>query len=155
MIYKIDLNDSDKSKEIVSLLKASYIVEAKLIHYFDIPGLSDDEEKIRNSNETFYGFKQDGSLAGIISYKSYGQILDIHRLAVHPNHFRKGIASALLLEAEKINSNVRKIIVSTGRENLPACKFYEKLGFKKTGEKEVAKGLIISNFEKLLDRDEE
>ena len=150
MIYKIDLGDLNERTEIVKLLKVSYLIEAKLINYYDIPGLSEDEEKILDSNETFYGYKLDGILAGIISYNVIGKVLDIHRLAVHPKHFKRGIATTLLKETENINSNVTKLIVSTGRENLPACEFYVKLGFKKTGEKEVAKGLIITNFEKMM-----
>lgn len=150
MIYKIDLSDFNVRTEIVKLLKVSYLVEAKLINFYDIPGLSEDEEKILESNETFYGFKTDSILSGIISYKVIGNVLDIHRLAVHPRYFKRGIATALIKETESANSDITKFIVSTGKENLPACEFYEKLGFKKTGEKEVAKGLIISNFEKMM-----
>ncbi len=84
MIYKIDIENLGERSEIVKLLKESYLIEARLINFYDIPGLRDDEEKIRKSGESFYGYTSDGKLAGIISFKIDDSVLDIHRVAVHP-----------------------------------------------------------------------
>jgi ribosomal protein S18 acetylase RimI-like enzyme len=150
MIYKIDIENFNERSEIVKLLKESYLIEARLINFYEIPGLLEDEEKIRKSGETFYGYKSDGKLAGIISFKIDDSVLDIHRVAVHPVYFKRGIASIMVKEIETIGSPLSKIIVSTAKENIPACNLYGKLGFAKVGEKEVEEGLIISVFEKLV-----
>ena len=55
--------------------------------------------------------------------------LDIHRLIVHPNHFRRGIAQHLLEFVLKLELNAKSYIVQTGALNLPAIGLYQKLGF--------------------------
>lgn len=149
MIYRIDIENWGERSEIVKLLKESYMVEARLINFYDIPGLLDDEEKILKSGETFFGYRIDGTLAGIISFKIEATVLDIHRVAVHPAYFSRGIATAMIREVEGIGSPLTRVIVSTAKANLPACNLYRKLGFSEAGEKQVAEGLIITIFEKL------
>jgi GNAT superfamily N-acetyltransferase len=41
--------------------------------------------------------------------------MDIHRLMVHPKHFRKGIAKLLLEFIESNEEDIETIIVSTGQ----------------------------------------
>jgi ribosomal protein S18 acetylase RimI-like enzyme len=148
MIKKLDLNDRETLKSILSLQFASYRIEADLIGFDEIPPLKDTEETLGASGETFYGYFVEETLAGIISYKVEDSVLDIHRVAVHPSFFKRGIAKKLLAHIEKENIWVDKIIVSTGTENKPAVELYLNNGFKKVRDIEVAKNFFITCFEK-------
>lgn len=57
------------------------------------------------------------------------------RLAVHPAHQRKGIASALMqkLLLEFSNWNVTELSVNTQLSNLPSQRLYERFGFFRNG----------------------
>jgi ribosomal protein S18 acetylase RimI-like enzyme len=146
MISALDLGDDRVTAAVVALQRLSYQVEAALIGTDAIPPLHDTAAGLRESGETFFGYDLDGSLAGIIAYKRAGNLLDIHRLAVHPNYFRRGIAQALLAHVTAIEQGVARTIVSTGAANLPAHAFYLRQGFRVVGEREVLPGLWITEF---------
>jgi len=140
------------AKQVLDLQKASYIVEAKLIDFFDIPPLKDNVESIRACEEIFFGYFDTSKIIGIISLKHTDNIIDIHRVAVCPVYFRKGIAQSLLTFIENLDIYTQKIIVSTGKNNFPAINFYLKNGYKIEGETEVAKSIFILKFEKEIIR---
>ncbi|GCE11080.1 GNAT family N-acetyltransferase [Tengunoibacter tsumagoiensis] len=148
IISKIQLQDVFQSKLLLEVQQAAYQVEAALIGSTAIPALKEDLETLQNCGETFYGYWIEDSLAGAISYKREGEVLDIYRLVVHPYYFRRGIGKALVRFIEEAEDHIKKIIVSTGTKNLPAKKLYEVLGFRETGEREVMPGLWITLFEK-------
>jgi ribosomal protein S18 acetylase RimI-like enzyme len=148
MIKKLDTQDDKTAKQIVDLQKKAYIIEAELIGFYDIPPLKDTVDDVKKCGETFYGYYSDDVLAGLISYKVEEGILDIYRVAVNPEYFRKGIARQMLEFVQANNKGIEKIIVSTGLKNQPAVSLYLKLGFKKVREAEVAQGVYIACFEK-------
>lgn len=150
MIEKLDLKDIETVKRIIELQIAAYKIEAELIGFYGIPPLRDTIDILRVCDETFYGYRINGLLAGIISYKIINNVLDIHRLAIHPDFFRMGIASKLIDYIEKLECSINKAIVSTGKENLPAVNLYLKNGFKKKNDVEIIKGIYITEFEKIL-----
>lgn len=147
MIKQLDLTDDIVTKEIVALQKKSYAVEAKLIGFDGIPGLHDTVDTIRQSGETFWGYFSENVLAGLISYKVIDDTLDIHRVAVHPAFFRRGIARNLVEYVMGLDSGIRRIIVSTGYENQPAVNLYLSLGFRQVEVKEVVASLFVASFE--------
>ncbi|MFJ7935376.1 GNAT family N-acetyltransferase [Sporosarcina sp. NPDC096371] len=148
MIIKIDVTNQKIAEEVLSVQLASYKVEAELIDCYDIPPLRDTVSTLQRCGETFYGYYVDGELGGVISVKIEGDIIDIHRLMVHPKHFRKGIAKRLLDFIESHGEGDETLIVSTGSKNTPAISFYKKSGFVKMGEVKVKEGLSITSFEK-------
>lgn len=150
MISKLKIKDYKTAKSVLDLQLASYPIEAKLINFYDIPPLKDTVEKIANCNETFIGYYIDQTLAGILSYRIIDQAVDIHRVCVHPHYFRRGIGEKLITYVEAQNGHVNKIIVSTGKANLPAIKLYEKNGFIKMRDIEVAENFYITELEKNL-----
>ena len=105
---------------------------------------------LMHCGETFYGYFERGRLVGAISYKKQGDVLDIHRLVVHPDRFRRGIGRSLVLHLENVEGTAGKILVSTGAKNYPVRKLYLGLGFRETAEAEVAPALYVSSFEKGL-----
>ena len=148
MFSRLFLKNTDLAREILELQINSYKVEAELIDYYDIPPLKDTMDSLIKCDEIFYGYYMGSDLAGIISYKVNGNILDIYRVAVHPEFFRLGIAGKMLDFIERVESNIRKITVSTGKENLPAVSLYLKKGYRKTRDIEIKDNVYITEFEK-------
>jgi GNAT superfamily N-acetyltransferase len=153
MIKNIDFQDSNLIKKLFELQRASYLIEAKLINFYEIPPLTETIEEFEKCAETFLGFFEGEELAGALSYEITDQVLTICRMVVHPTHFRKGIAQKLLASLEKNHSNI-VIRVSTGRENTPAKCLYLKSGFYLVEDIEVVPGLFISHFEKRKEQKE-
>lgn len=149
MIIRLDNKNKETAEQIVALQKVSYKVEADLIGFEKLPPLMETVDDIQGSDEIFFGYYIDDKLAGLISYKIFGDTLDIHRLAVSPDYFQRGIAKQLIASVVS-TPGISKIIVCTGLENAPAVKLYGKLGFVETGKKEVAKDVFIMCFLKEL-----
>ncbi|MEH7109247.1 MULTISPECIES: GNAT family N-acetyltransferase [Bacillaceae] len=148
MIQKINLQNGNLLQRLFSLQRSSYLIEAKLIDFYDIPPLKETIKDLVDSGEQFIGFFDEDELVGALSYTMVGQELTICRLIVDPNHFRKGIAQKLLINLEENNNEISVFKVSTGRDNFPAIRLYLKNGFKWTSDMEVAPGFFISIFEK-------
>lgn len=150
MIQRIDLNNPDLLNQILTLQRVSYLIEAEIIDYYEIPPLTETLEELMNCGECFYGYFTEGILAGFLSYTMEDHILDICRVAVHPDYFRKGIADSLLRQALSL-PGIQKAIVSTGKKNLPALRLYQKHGFNMIRDKEIGNGIYLSELEKKFD----
>ena len=95
-----------------------------------------------------YVAELDGHIAGTVIYQEeqgdvYRQVdwqlpfetpaVVIHILAVHPDFFRQGVASALLDYAAEFGRShgARTVRLDTYEENTAACRLYERCGFRK------------------------
>lgn len=136
--------------DILRIQIPSYSVEAELIGFFGIPQLQDTENTIRNCNETFLGYMFDSVLAGFISFTNTDTELGICRLVVHPDFFRKGIASHLVNHVLNEQTCNKKVTVSTGSANIPAKNLYTSFGFREVKEVEVVPGVCITVLERHL-----
>lgn len=144
---QINLNVIMKCAEVFELQKKSYKIEADLIGTEEIPPLKETFEQLQGCGETFIGCYIDGRLAGAVSYIKEGKVLDIHRMMVHPDFFRRGIAKKLIAQLENIRYS--EMLVSTGAANTPAVGLYEKLGFERQNDSVVGDGLLLTNFRKV------
>ncbi|WP_158290513.1 GNAT family N-acetyltransferase [Halobacillus salinus] len=124
------------AEQILSIQEASYAVEAELIGFSDIPPLRDSVQSIMENDETFVGYVQNGEILGVLTYKEEQEEIDIYRLMVNPQHFRKKIGSSLL-EYLVTTIHGKPLIVQTGKGNEPALSLYKKYGFEQTDEVEV------------------
>lgn len=79
-----------------------------------------------------YIYKLDDESAGLVTAKVKDSILEIGLLSVKKEHRFKKIGSLLIMLMKKIayDRGLNKINVYTQEDNIPACKFYEKNGFK-------------------------
>ncbi len=150
VIRPLHLQEPDEAAAILTLQRLAYRQEADLIGNDAIPPLHEPLEALQNSGETFFGYVLEGQLAGAVSYKRSGALLDIHRMMVHPAFFRRGIARALLQFVEGSERGIERVIVSTGSLNAPAQALYQQQGFVATGQEEVVPGLWITHLEKIL-----
>ncbi|WP_102275341.1 GNAT family N-acetyltransferase [Cytobacillus massiliigabonensis] len=150
MIKEIDITNKMAAEDVFNIQIPSYEIEAEIIGYSEIPPLNDTIPALMKCGETFFGYYINEVLCGVLSFKSEKDEIDIHRLMVHPNHFRKGIAKKLLEYIEKNAMGTKTLIVSTGSKNMPAVQFYEKFGFVKTGEININEQLSLTSFKKQI-----
>ncbi|MCJ1908013.1 GNAT family N-acetyltransferase [Planococcus ruber] len=146
MIGQLDHRDEETAKDIQRIQQPAYLIEAELMGFHGIPQLTESIEDIQQSNESFTGFKEE-ELKGFISYIEEEDLIDIYRLVVHPDFFRRGIAKALLADLMKRYKGY-KFIVSTGTANEPAKNLYRSFGFVEQDLFEVAPGITCTNFMK-------
>lgn len=148
MIQDIDFRQQDIAQRALLIQKLAYRIEADLIDFDGIPQLHESIHDLQESDECFLGYFIDDLLVGMLSYALLGDTLDIGRLVVHPDYFRRGIARALVQHLERRFSNVERIVVSTGAENTPACAFYDSLGYTHIGNIILPEGVHIAQYEK-------
>jgi ribosomal protein S18 acetylase RimI-like enzyme len=152
MITELYIASEKVAEEILAVQIPSYSKEAELIGYDEIPPLMDTTGSLMVCGETFYGYLVEGKVAGAISYKREGNVVDIHRLIVHPDHFRQGIGQSLLQYVERVEAGAAKFVVATGTRNEPAKRLYLKNGFLAVREHEAAPGLYLTFYEKKASR---
>lgn len=150
MIERIDLNDMQQVLQLLELQQIAYRIEAKRIGFDEIPPLFDSPQSLRDSQESFFGYFEQGRLAGAIGCRQSAKELAICRLMVHPDFFRRGIAGALLQHIESLAVPGGIMTVSTGTNNTPAVQLYEKYGFEAVQMQLLAPGITMTKFMKAV-----
>lgn len=149
MIKQFDIRLPKNAEKLLEIQMPAYKVEAEIIGYHDIPPLKDTVNTLKQCGETFFGYYINEELCAAISVKVIDNEVDIHRLIVHPDHFRKGIAQNLLTFIEG-QFDTKTLLVATGSKNKPAITLYKKNGFHMTKEVQVNEHLSLTYFEKKL-----
>lgn len=152
MIAELDHKALAAAQQILDVQLPSYRVEANIIGFDDIPPLRDTVEAIQSSEESFIGYILGRELAGFIAYERADDGVDICRMVVHPNFFRRGIAKQLLSYLLNGVAAHKKVTVSTGDKNEPAKSLYRGFGFTEVNQIEVAPGVRLACFELAADR---
>ncbi|WP_440112611.1 GNAT family N-acetyltransferase [Paenibacillus sp. QZ-Y1] len=149
-IRPLSLADSETVGQLWRLQHVAYRLEAEIIGFQEIPPLMDTIETLQNCGETFYGcMDTDGELLGAVAVAEEEQnTLTITRMMVHPDHFRKGIAAALMTHVFEQHPDFPRYLVSTGTLNQPAVKLYTRFGFKPVEVIEIAPGVELTTFHK-------
>jgi ribosomal protein S18 acetylase RimI-like enzyme len=146
LISEISPVNDPLGAELLALQKAAYAVEAEIIQDDRIPPLHESLADLRAQPLQWLGATDaDGRLAGAVAWEETGDEVDVNRLVVRPESARRGIGRALVKEV-LARAGERRVVVSTGRDNVPARTLYERLGFGPTGEVEVIPGLWIANY---------
>jgi ribosomal protein S18 acetylase RimI-like enzyme len=149
-IRRLELRDQGTLDALVALQRASYRVEADLLGANTLPALTESPRALRRSGETFLGRYEGERLAGAISWKRRRAVVDIHRLVVHPDFFRRGIARELIDALEADEPGAERMLVATGAANLPARRLYESRGFRAVDEHVVRGNITILTYERRL-----
>lgn len=140
----LDLTDTATARQVFELQRAAYQVEADLIGFDGIPPLHETFDDLVAQPLTWIGVRQADRVVAALAYALDGEYCDIDRLVVDPDHFGRGYASALVASL----LGYRHITVSTGTANAPARRLYEKHGFQPTGEREIAPGVTVTQYER-------
>ena len=128
MINKLDNSNEEVANQIFAVFQNSYKVEAQLIEACNFPPLSRSINDIKNSETLFYGFYENGCLAGVIEVAAKGKDLEFDSLTVDPDYFKKGIAGKLISYVLDL-FEFTEAIVETAVANEPAINLYKKHGF--------------------------
>ncbi|MFF1921894.1 GNAT family N-acetyltransferase [Streptomyces sp. NPDC058221] len=149
LIRELDLSDVTVAATVHAAGLRAYAVEAELIGFDGIPALSESLQDMTSLPLRWLGAVTDeGTVAAFVAWQTDSDraVTHIDRVCVDPAWFRRGLASCLLdhLLAEVTDSG--EVRVSTGADNQPAVKLYERLGFRRGVDFEPAPGLRMAQF---------
>jgi GNAT superfamily N-acetyltransferase len=147
-IRSLDLGDAGTAEAIVALQRVSYRVEADLLGARTLPALMETPRRLRRAGEQFLGAFEGERLVGAVAWKRTGPLVDIHRLVVHPDRFRRGIAGRLLAALDAHEPGAERAVVATGAANAPARRLYEQRGFTAVEERLADGGIPIVIYER-------
>lgn len=90
-------------------------------------------------------YKSDGKTVGFVTYKSNGTLATIGLIATAAEQQGKGVGTQLIKEVERRlkEKKVSELQIPTQLQNMPACKFYAKLGY------EIIEKTIIKHYWKI------
>jgi ribosomal protein S18 acetylase RimI-like enzyme len=144
VISELDLTDDVVAANVHKLGRRAYAVEAELIGSTAIPALHETMDEMRAESLRWFGAWTDECLAGFAAWnRGPHGLLDIERLCVDPDFFRRGIASRLLRRVLAEGGNAT---VSTGAANIPAIGLYERFGFTRTATHSPEPGVTLAVF---------
>ncbi|MGW5049640.1 GNAT family N-acetyltransferase [Actinokineospora sp. NPDC004072] len=138
---ELDLTDDTTARTAHEVVRAAYQVEADLIGSNAIPALHQTLEQMRALPLRWLGI---GAPDAIIAWTGTDGTTDIDRLCVHPDHFRRGLATALLTDL--LARTRGPATVATAAANTPATALYRRHGFTETGRYEPEPGLTVVTF---------
>lgn len=106
-------------------------------------------EELRDPRSRSLLCEIDGAITGYIIFWSLAEVVDIHNLAVHPLHRRKGIGRGLLAAAIQEAQFLRalRMTLEVRKSNEPAKRLYQSVGFIPQG---IRKGYYSDNGEDAL-----
>lgn len=131
------------SSQLIVLQRQAYLVEAALIGDYRIPQLSESEARLVAAGLQWHVAIASSAIVAAIAYSKPALSLEVDRLFVEPRWHRLGLARQLILSLGS-----EPIDVSTGRENTPARRLYEALGFSHVGDTEALPGLWVSRYKR-------
>lgn len=114
--------------QIYDVFQLSYKVEADLVGAENFPPLERTSAHIQSSRSKFLGVRIGSDLAAVVEFTQSGEDLNIDSLVVHPNYFRRGLASQLLRSLLS-EADWQYADVETAAANNPAITLYQKHGF--------------------------
>ena len=137
--------DAAVAAALLALQRSAYTVESVLIGDDRIPPLHESLPELRTAALWWLGATSGERLVGAVAVRVEEDGLDVDRLVVAPDAHRRGVGSALVA-AVLGRAAGRPTTVSTGRDNRPARRLYERLGFAPTGDVQVLPGLWVSRY---------
>lgn len=130
---------------VLSLQRASYAVEARLLGDDRIPPLHEDEHAIAAWRGSWLLAWEGVDLVGAAAWVLHDDHVDVAKVMVSPQAMRRGIGSALLTGVLDAAGD-RRVLVTTGRDNVPATSLYARHGFGHEADERVPPGVWVSRF---------
>lgn len=145
-VVPLDLDDAATAQRVWTLQRVAYVVEAALLGDDRIPPLHEDVPALVASGLHWLGAVDGDALAGAVAFTEDAAVVDVHRLVVDPERHRRGTGRLLVREV-LARTSAPQVVVSTGRDNLPACRLYASLGMTEAGDVEEVPGLWVRRWE--------
>ena len=136
----LDHHSDSVAIQIHDVFQISYKVEAELVGVDDFPPLRRKASLIQSSDSQFLGQRIEGDLAAVVEFSESGEELSIDSLVVHPQYFRRGLASQLL-QSLLARKPWKIAYVDTAAANDPALELYKKFGFSESKRWKTADGI--------------
>ncbi|MEU2869529.1 GNAT family N-acetyltransferase [Streptomyces olivoreticuli] len=146
-IRALDMADEDTAVTTHRIGHRAYAVEAELISFDGIPALRETLEEMRAQPLNWLGAVHENTLAAFIAWREDTDPVEIDRLCVDPEFFRRGLAARLLTHLLNEIVPDRDIVVTTGAANHPAITLYKRLGFTRGEDFQPTPGLVMARFE--------
>jgi ribosomal protein S18 acetylase RimI-like enzyme len=128
-VMEVDHRDPNVAARLAELQRTAYRVEAALIGYEGIPGLSATAESVTARGGVRWLAAFDGDvIVGALCEERIGTEIEIDSLVVDPAHHRRGYATALV-DGCLAQPDVTRWVVGTGEANVPALALYRSFGF--------------------------
>ena len=141
-IAEVDHTAAPTAETLVTLQRRAYRVEAEIIGFAEIPNIFETVDQLRRLPLRMLAAVVDGTIVGFVGFSHVDRVVDIDRLAVDPDKFRRGIARALLAGLHDMAPDAT-FVVSTPSANAPAVSLYESLGYRRTASKTVGDRLDV------------
>ena len=121
----------------------SFLLELRkltMVEHFEKAGLylSDEEHAFRLNDlfECSYLIVDSGEQAGTLKYRELSDVIEVIQIQVHPKNQGKGLGKTVMEKVIGWSKQKHKKIALTVLKDNPAKLFYQRLGFKITGEDE-------------------
>lgn len=144
----LDARDPAIASQIVAVQRAAYAVEAALIGFDGIPPLHETEDDVARLDLVVLGVIENEQVVAMAGYRRSGNVVDVDRLVVRPDRFRRGLGSRLLREIHKRETTATRFTVSTSRDNEPALRLYGRAGYSAVEDAVVAGGLVVRRLDR-------
>lgn len=106
------------------------------------------------SERDYYFIQQDGRNVGYIGVRRGDEALVITPIGLLPGCQGKGIGHKAMLLLEGLYPNNRRWTLGTILQEQGLCRFYESLGYRRTGEvTNIKPGMDEAGYEKVIDRE--
>lgn len=134
---KITHATHDDLPGILKIQRDAYQAEARIYNDDSLPPLRDSLADLEAALARGIVLKAelDGRLAGSVRAVFNDGVCEIGRLSVAPEFQKQGIGSALLRACESLFAPAHCCELFTGAKSLANLRLYEKLGYRRTGER--------------------
>lgn len=149
-VVEVDPTEPGVAHLLAELLRRSYAVEAELIGFRGIPGLTATAETVASGGLRWLVRLDGGRIVAALGVALDRDVLDLDSLVVDPTVFRQGHGRAIVEHALRW-PGVQHWVVGTAAGNGPAVRLYERLGFVEV-ERTDAGEVVYVRFR--LERDE-
>ena len=140
VIELLDHHSQGVARQIYDVFQLSYEIEAGLVGSSDFPPLRRKALHIQSSKSQFLGERIGADLASVVEFSQSGDELSIDSLVVHPQYFRRGLASQLMRSLLN-REDWQRAKVETAAANSPALDLYRKFGFSESKRWLTADGI--------------
>ncbi len=147
-IYIADATEADAA-EILGTQKAAFHGQGILYNDMTLPPLVQTlDELIQDfKSHSFLKVVSNGKIVGSVRGHVEGDTCHVSRLFVHPEFQNKGIGKKLLFSIEAKFSGVKRYELFTGQSERNIA-LYEKLGYRKYGERPQGDKVMLYCMEK-------
>ena len=82
------------------------------------------------------------NILAFVTFKIKDNLAQIGLIAVSPNSQGKGLGKNILLKVENycFQNNIKTLLIPTQLENVIACNFYSKMGYK------ISEKIVVKHF---------